>query len=323
MSGSSALRANAFENLKWCNVLVLLNVLRECELDDERHIERRYREQAMGYSRTAEFLHDIGIVARANRRIMCKLPLLDGGTPHAKVVLQRLVESKNRYRVEVFRYLRRFRISDGEVTYRGDASARSKESPVRNFLMDLGIIKHEALGDLHILDPACIPLYVRACSAGTGCSPARVAAQSAEQEEIGFAAEIAIVGFERERLSPSLGERIQHISLRNAAAGYDILSATATPSGVLPRYIEVKAVPGSSFRFFWTENEVAVASLLGPLYYLYLVPVGSSGELLTSRVVILGDPSSTVLNGPDWMIETNVRVCRLRKINSDAVRSYQ
>ena len=110
MSSSSALRANAFEHLKWFQVLALLEVLRECELDDERQIERRYRERATGYLDTAAFLGDIGIVARENQRIVCKRPVPDGGTQSAKMVLEQILGSRNRYSAEVFRYLRRFRI---------------------------------------------------------------------------------------------------------------------------------------------------------------------------------------------------------------------
>ena len=56
--------------------------------------------------------------------------------------------------------------------------------------------------------------------------------------------------------------------------------------------------------------------LLGPLYHLYLVPVGLRGELLTRRIMIIGDPNSAVLGSDDWIVEGNVRVCRPRVVGS-------
>jgi hypothetical protein len=85
---------------------------------------------------------------------------------------------------------------------------------------------------------------------------------------------------------------------------------------VRQRYIEVKAVPRQSLRFYWTRNEVEFAAIVGPLYYLYLVPVEAGGIPDLDALTILSDPCSTVLDGDDWVTEANVVQCQLRTIDS-------
>lgn len=310
MSNSSALRANAFENLKWSQVLALLRVLRDCDLQDERHVERRFREIATNYPQTALFLSEIGLVARENQRIICKRPFPSIETEWNGMVVSQMIGAKNRYRTELFRYLRRFQISSGEVVHHSDSSTRSKESPVRNFLMDLWIIRHRTDGDYHVVDPAHISLYAQARTASTRFTTARLTALSSDREEIGLSAENAVFAWEQERLGQVEAHRVEHISPRNSMAGYDILSATIASSSIEPRYIEVKSVSERSFQFFWTANEVEVASVLGPLYYLYLVPIGQHGEALVSNAKMINDPTSFVLNSDAWIVEPDVRRCR-------------
>jgi hypothetical protein len=60
---------------------------------------------------------------------------------------------------------------------------------------------------------------------------------------------------------------------------YDILSFTKSASifGFSDRLIEVKAVSGIDFKFYWSRNEVEAAKIHGPKYFLYLVPVSQKG----------------------------------------------
>ena len=314
MSGSSVPRANPFEGLRWRHVFAMLTLLRDGDIHDERHVQKVYKDHATGFLSTTAFLADIGMVSREYPRLICCRQVPANEPESIAVVLEQLLSYKSRYRTAVFRYLRHFRISAGEARRYADAGTRSTESPVRNFLMEIGVVRHRVGGDYHVVDPAYIHLYAMARRMSGGVSPARMASRSARQEEFGLEAETAVVALERQRLGPRLADRVEHVSRTNATAGYDIFSFTDTSDGTSPRYIEVKAVSGRSFQFYWTENEMDVATLLSSFYYLYLVPVGMGGDLLTHRVVMISDPIAAVLRTDDWIVEPNVRVCRPRII---------
>lgn len=309
MSGSSAQARSVFENVKWAHVVALLDVLRDYDLADEWHVERRYKDLALGYSQTLAFLRCIGLVEHEARKIIFKSEATTEADRRRDVIAQ-LVGAKSPYRDETFGYLQSFQIVDGEVVRRADIADRLRESACRNFLMDLGIVKHRPNTDEYALEPEYVTLYAASCEARAGFSAARVQSLRDERTAIGDAAEIAVVAWERDRLGPAYADRVKHVAPQNVLAGYDVLSATVASERVLPRYIEVKAVSRLSFQFFWSENEANVASVLGGLYYLYLVPIRSTGEPLISETRMICDPYVAVLSSADWEIEANVRSCR-------------
>lgn len=86
-------------------------------------------------------------------------------------------------------------------------------------------------------------------------------------------AEKIVIKYETEQLSESQPEKvksIKQVSLEDDSLGYDILSFDTDGSD---KHIEVKAVrnrPALSFRFYISENEVAIARR-DPNYHLYIV----------------------------------------------------
>lgn len=309
MSGSSGHQGSAFDGVRWPHVTALLDVLGDNVVCDERQIERRYKQLAWGYDRTFAFLLEIGMVERAERGVVGKAAW-DTKSNRRDEVLGRLVGADSRYRDGMFGYLRAFEIVGGDLVRNADITDRLRESPCRNFLMELGVVRHRSSVDDYVLEPEYVSLYAAAREAAGGASPARVRLCCDGRTTIGDRAESAVVAWEQKRLGAAHAARVQHIARRNASAGYDVLSATLAPERVLPRYIEVKAVSGRTFQFFWSENEVKVARVLGSLYYLYLVPVDSTGAPAVGGARIICNPYTTVLNGADWEIEANVRSCR-------------
>lgn len=88
-----------------------------------------------------------------------------------------------------------------------------------------------------------------------------------KKEEAGLAAEKFVLEFETQRF---LGKKIEHTSLTDVGAGFDIKSYLGKESEGFDKFIEVKSY--SEFnKFYWTKNEMEVASLLGDNYFLYLV----------------------------------------------------
>ena len=134
---------------------------------------------------------------------------------------------------------------------------------------------------------------------------------------MGTAAEELILEYERERVGKDHEMEVHHIAIVDAAAGFDIKSVTLEQSRIqTPRYIEVKAVPRISLRFYWTRNEVLTARRLGEWYYLYLLPVGRQGKFITNELIIIKNPAVEVLAEPDkWLVEPEVLQCSKRPVS--------
>lgn len=319
MSDSLGQRTSAFEGLQWTHVLTLVGLLRECDLQTSRHIEKRYRERGSHFAQTLAFLTRIGLMKQLKGAIVLQEQLL--GTCNANLhslVLDRLVFSKSRYSSEVARYLTKYTLTGAKVSYRSNEQVRSEESAVRNFLMEIGVIAYVRLEDNYIVSPEHLNFYVQMREKSMHCSPLRITAKAEARDQIGLAAENAVVASEKERVGQELSHYVQHVALRNAAAGYDVLSVAAeTPTDTTARYIEVKAVSSKSFQFYWTLNEVQVARLLGPLYYLYLVPIETDSVICRDRFVMIPDPYADVLgSGDKWVVKSDVLLCRPGRVQS-------
>jgi hypothetical protein len=313
MNDSLGQRTSVFEGLKWKNVLLLVDVLRGCDLQTPNYIEKRYKEHASHFAQTFDFLTRIGLVKQRKGMLVLREELpATHNTNFLSVILGYLVLSKSRYNSEIIRYLEKYAFVGTQVSYRSNERTRSKESAVRNFLMEMGVIEYIRHDECYIVSPKHLCFYIQTRQEYMRCSPLRLTAKAEACDEVALAAEKAVVVFEKERVGPHLSHLVEHVALSNAAAGYDILSVAAeTPTDTTKRFIEVKAVSPSSFQFFWTRNEIEVARLLGPLYYLYLVPVGADYEICRDRFVIISDPYANVFGHEGkWVIETDVVLCR-------------
>src|SRR5207245_2170214 len=117
MSDSSAEASSAFDSLKWSQVIALLDVLREYDLTDEWHVERRYKDLAQGYPQTVAFLGGIRLIEQVERRILIKTVAATERERRRDVIAQLAVVASP-YREDLFRYLQGFRIQNGEVIRR-------------------------------------------------------------------------------------------------------------------------------------------------------------------------------------------------------------
>jgi hypothetical protein len=143
-------------------------------------------------------------------------------------------------------------------------------------------------------------------------SPAKLKSDLEAKGTIGMNAELAVVEYEKKRVGSEYASLIDHVSSRDASAGYDIESVTVATSSYMPRYIEVKAVPSTTYRFYWSENEIAMSHVLRDLYYLYLLPISPSGKFELSQLMIICDPpESILLPESEWSIEAYTIRCEL------------
>jgi hypothetical protein len=310
--------SNAFKGVKWQNILKLLEVLGKSKLRTRQHIKRRYKEQATKFDATVTFLLSIDVLSEEEGKLVTrgfseKLTTNTDEKETASHILDFILKQKNNYQNELFIYLRQFKVFNGEVLYKPIKIQRTRYSEVRNLLMEMGIISYDLHNDLYILASDYLILYVLAAEGAKNILPSRLRKVLENRENIGLAAEESVVVYEKKRVGPRYEVFVDHVSLRNAAAGYDIKSVTQKTEGkIIPRYIEVKAVSPLTFMFYWTSNEICVAELLGRNYYLYLLPVNKHLGFKFDELKIIQDPLSTIMNQEsEWKVDENVVCCSI------------
>lgn len=326
MNDSSSIPNDQFEGLEWRHALAFQSVLRECDYTKSEYIKKKYAQHASNFSETLAFLDCLRAVREEEGHIrQSEMWRHDGESGLRSWLVHRLFHTSNRYRTQIFEYLRKFPIVDGEPLYRPSFESRHCESNVRNFLMELGIVRHDKNRDCYRIAPEHLDLYVLAQDSLEKLAPETVATVQRSREALGTTAEEAIVSYERRRVGANLADHVVHVALTNAGAGYDVRSVTVNNIGkVQPRYIEVKAVSGSSLRFHWTRNELTTSKLLTQWYYLYLLPVMADGRLAIGQLEVIRDPYTAVIRQSDvWAVEPDVLRCCLRqeRISNPGVQS--
>jgi len=289
--------------------------LQKGKLKTENQIRKMYSQNSECFDAALRFLIRLGIVRKNGRSLaLCNQPPSESPSDKLTWLISRLLCVRNRYRSEIFRYVRNFRLEAGELVYRPFPERRSSESGVRNFLMEMKVVRHEREHARYVLSYDFIWLHAHAEEPSREVSPSRLRDSLAARDELGLLAERAIIEFEKKRLGNVLAGEVDHVALRNVAAGYDIRSLTVSnDSETVPRFIEVKAVSPVSMCFHWTRNEVAVACTLRDFYFLYLLPVTGSGGFDVANLRIICDPHKRVLGSPqEWVIETELIRCGLR-----------
>jgi hypothetical protein len=107
-------------------------------------------------------------------------------------------------------------------------------------------------------------------------NPMRIKLNNTENEntKVGNFSENLAIQHEKNRLSsagfPSLAMLVEHISIVDQSAGFDILSF----SGIEPQpnkhiFIEVKSTVKEDFGFYWSFNEMNVAKIEADNYWIY------------------------------------------------------
>ncbi len=301
------------------DAVFLLRLLGKMVLQEKPFIEARYNDRAQNFDRTLTFLKKIGSITEKDNSLSADGVFKELVARDESAVVEAIVEvlfgTKNRCQTTLLDFLSQFKVSSGDISYKPVTKERHRNSTVRNFLMELGIVTHSPQSDEYLLNPDRFDLFLMERGSAKAVSPSKLKVGLRGRESIGFAAENAIFRLEQQRVSSHLVNDIDHVALRNASAGYDIKSFTEeSVEGHVPRYIEVKAVPPSSMRFYWTANERKMAQLLKEFYFLYLLPVLSNSAFDVDGLQIIQDPFLQVYQTRDeWLVEEDVVSCRLQK----------
>lgn len=321
-SDYSEIKPEQFRGLRLRNVMTLVGLLTNLDYRKLDHVRRRYEESATDFDLTVYCLSCLDLVDGADNqtlRLRAEVEWLSCSNPSFHKSFFEFVRKHTKTAEAIDGFFRGFRFLDGEACLVQSRHPTSGDVAIRDFLTDFGIITFFLEEQKFRLQPEFLDLFVDAVTESRFIAPEDLKAKLQRNEVLGELAEIAIIDFETKRVGQKYESDIIHVSKVNAAAGYDIRSVSLLKDSVVPRYIEVKAVSNESFEFYWSSNEVNVASCLGSSYFLYLLPVSPQGGFLISLLRILANPVVSVLGADEWLTTQGTVICRLKHLNTDSL----
>jgi hypothetical protein len=317
MIDSSEEAPKAFDQVDVKSIYRLLTVVGQASETLVRRVERVYSEHAREFDSVLRFAREIGWITNRGER----LELTESGTNAWRnstedsirtFLLDAITGRLSPYRAQVAGYLGKFSSDGASVTYRPSLEERLRDSDVRNFLMDLRVVEHRRSDDCYVLLQGREDIFVWALSARKPVSHAQISRLQERKESLGRSAELAVLSYEQSRLGKELWPHIEHVSENAPYSPYDIKSVTIDGGRRCARFIEVKAVPDDTFRFYWSKTELDVAQLLAERYFVYLLPT-INGTFDLGKMVIVQDPYKAIFqNKANWTTEENVVVCSRR-----------
>lgn len=309
-----------YTNLNLSQIIHFINVLVNCKLRSKDYIRQRYEERERNFEKTIGFLTSLGLVRSSNKTIHLLVDQEENNfhrqAQFKQTIISKLLRNESQYKTELLRYLRLFKIQNGQPVFQPNARKRNKYSFLRNLLMELGLISYYRDSDYYVLDKQYLSLYALLQKSGQIIiSPSQFEIHRQQKESLGIAAEKRILEFEKERVGSHFCNEVTHVATTNVAAGYDISSITFIPEGsTIPRYIEVKAVPHNSHSFYWSKNERKVAEVFRSWYFLYLLPFDKKRGFQINDLRIVKDPIESILGSTGaWVVEDDVLYCFLKK----------
>lgn len=298
-----------FSDISYKHLKTLLSVIDGANDKTLERVETLYQRKGTKFARTLEFARGIKLVSVRNGRVNNRRTIQENmsrlSDEQLKTTVVNLVlNSKKAFRKETQSYFGNFQFAKTTYVFEPKTSKRFEYSEIRNFLVELGLIKYDSTNRIYSIAPKHFSRFVKGRE-DTPLHPDALKIVLKKKEQLGKAAEEAVIDYERERLTnyPEFVERIEHVASKNVMAGYDIKSwevRNKKSDRLTERYIEVKAVALDEVKFYWSKNEIAEAKKRRRKYCLYLVPVVSDKKFDMEGLEIIHDPFVEVLTGNDW-----------------------
>ncbi len=298
---------NKIKATKFKNILVLFDLLITVHQKDTQYLKQLYLQNAEDFENCVEFLLSLELIKLNSGYIEMtphfnKFLLKRPKEEETKVfIIKKLLNKKN---LNVWRYLERFKIINDKYVFEPSVAANLEYSNIRNLLIELGFVSYNLGSNIYVITEDYITYFLSVMREHV-LSPAKLLKILKEQNKIGNYAEIEIIKYEKSRLSShqDLLSKIEHKSLQDTTAGYDIKSFTLGKNSVVSeRFIEVKAISLIEKKFFLTRNELEISKKEGLKYFLYLLPVIGKYKFDTTNLIIVQDPSNTIFNSDNWNI---------------------
>ncbi len=299
-------KSNVATDLK--SILVFFDLLGKINQKEAKYFKQQYLQDAENFEDCVDLLLSINLISIPSgyiepssqlTRFLIKRPTEN----EIKEFLLMMILSKRD--LFIWDYLKKFSMINDKFIFEPQISENLLFSDIRNLFIELELISFNAQENYYEITEKYTSIFINFLKERS-ISPQVLKKLIEEQDEIGRLAEIEVVNYEKSRLSSrkDLSERIEHKSLGDAAAGYDIKSFTlGENSNVSERFIEVKAIPNLEKRFYLTRNELETSQKHCLNYYLYLLPVIGKGKFDIANLIIIQDPSSKLFNNVNWIIE--------------------
>ena len=298
-----------FKNLKFRQLKILIDILSDTNKNDVDFIKMKYNRLSDNFENVKSFLSQLKLIKEDGEKLTLskKILNLDRGDDKAKLYIEVLVQEifkPNKITKELKSYFGNFELIDDTYVYNPSTSKRLKESSIRNFFIDLGVIEYLYVKNLYKITDAYIDAYLSFLDS-IKLSPKRLKTMQKNKEILGESAELCIIEYEKKKLLkyPELVKKIIHIALEDVSAGYDIQSWSINKKDKKKElmYIEVKAISMNKKRFYWSKNEIKKAKAAKNKYYLYLIPVIDDNTFDIKNLKIIQNPSDNLfLDSSNW-----------------------
>ncbi len=284
-------------------IKILWSILRGLSSTRTDLVRARFLQTGLHYSEVTNFLRQLGFLRVATGQIKRTGDLGETDEEMKSALVQALVARNTFFRTHINEFFGQFESADGNFEILMDAEKRRRFGGIRNVLLELEFLERDFDQPRYWISPQYLAPFIETKSALV-TSPLELQAILRAREKLGRDAELAVLKFERDRLTNrrDLTKRIKHVAAENVSVGYDILSFTEAEGNdrFADRLIEVKAVSPTDFRFYWSRNEVEAARIHGSNYFLYLVP-GSKNGFDMQKIRIIQNPFRRVyMNSDSW-----------------------
>jgi len=304
---------SVLDNITFRQIKTLIETINTISGKDYEVIQRSYKSNAENFEGALTYLSGLKLISVTNGKVIPTRSFkkfLDEYIPEDTLtksyLLEKALNSNNSFSNEVLRYLNNFRVSTGDMfEYKPATGKRLRESGIRNLFVELDLVRYDKISNSYKIKDKYFSIFANYFEKKK-LPLKELSYLIGKQEELGMAAELEILDYEKKRLAnhPELLQHLQHVSELDAKAGYDIKSYEIEPTDnekPKSRYIEVKAVSKFSFKFNWTRNEINKSKLYGKQYYLYLLPVISDKKFDITGLEIIQNPFEKVFtNKNDW-----------------------
>lgn len=241
---------------------------------------------ARSFEGIIDFLRWLGVIKVGNLVYLRKKHAFQSTEVFCQLIFSKLSKEK-----ELHKFLNKNSIRLKSYIYINNGFIPLKFSPIRNFLINLGIFKQIEKNYLIVnkkftvwFIDTIVPLINQ--SAINNNSLLKLQSIQEVQNDIGKKAEEFVLNYEKTiRCNHLKVEDIQIISEIDTNAGYDIISYITDNSVVLDKFIEVKSYI-DEITFFWSANEVSFAKEEKNNYFLYLIDRGKMKKKLYTPIII-------------------------------------
>lgn len=296
-----------YEKITLSQILQLFRSLANTTIRDKDHLKQKFEWTSTRFDSTVSFFESLGYL-RADQEYWSAsqrcIDLQRDDRTESEIrecVAEDLFRPSRAKRLGVVEYFSTFYRTDVGIESWPNSTQRIAFSGLRNLMLELDVIRTEHDGIYTVTEAH---EYLVQGLSEQETTPSDLAKHLDARKQIGEAAEVETLEYEKRRLSsaPWLGNAIQHVATQNVSAGFDILSYELTERSAprVPRYIEVKAVSNSEPKFYLTRNELEVAKKFNIRYHLYLIPYTGQGQFEVEALEIIQDPANQLLDSKDW-----------------------